>query len=92
MTVSSVSSSGASSSSSTSSTNTNNNSLNPNDFLSLLASELQNQDPLNATDTTQLMNQLMSYAGYEQQAEGNATLTTMSSTLTSIANSLDIKA
>jgi len=33
----------------------------------LLVSELQNQDPLNATSTTDFINQLTSYANFNEQ-------------------------
>lgn len=90
MSISAISSSAATTTSSTTSTSSTSNSLSANDFLSLLAEQLQNQDPLNPTDTTQVMNQLMSFASYQQAAETNTTLSTMSSTLDAIASDLDI--
>lgn len=89
MSISAISSSAATGTSAASSSSSS-NSLSANDFLSLLAEQLQNQDPLNPTDTTQVMNQLMSFASYQQSAESNTTLSTISSTLNSIASALDI--
>jgi len=80
-TLSSTSSSSSSSSSSTSS------SLSSTDFLKLIVSELKNQNPLDPTDTTQFMNQLVSYASYDTQQTMNSNLgqlvTSMNSMLTS---------
>ena len=60
---------------------------------------MQNQNPLDTTDTGELMNQMMSYASYDQQAQTNSTLTelsntvsSLSSTVSSIASKLDISA
>ncbi|WP_423066913.1 flagellar hook capping FlgD N-terminal domain-containing protein [Devosia sp. CN2-171] len=89
MSISSVSSAttyattSASSSSSTS-------SFSADDFLSLLVEQLQNQDPLNPTDTSEIMSQMVSFASYQQQAESNTALSEISSTLNSIASALDI--
>jgi flagellar basal-body rod modification protein FlgD len=59
-------SSGSSSkSSSTSSTNTQ---LTPNDFINFMVTELQNQDPLNPTDSSQMLSQ-MSQIGQLQSAD-----------------------
>lgn len=89
MSISSVSSAttyattSASSSSSTS-------SFSADDFLSLLVEQLQNQDPLNPTDTSEIMSQMVSFASYQQQAESNTALSEISSTLNAIASALDI--
>jgi len=65
-------------------------SFSADDFLSLLVEQLQNQDPLNPTDTSEIMSQMVSFASYQQQALSNDTLSTMSATLNSIASALDI--
>lgn len=88
MSISALSSS--TSSTSASSSTSSSNDLTADDFLALLAEQLQNQDPLNPTDTTEVMNQLMSFASYQQEAEANTTLSSMASTLNAIASSLDI--
>ncbi len=36
-------------------------------FLSLLTSQMKNQDPLDPLDSTQFVNQLVSFSGVEQQ-------------------------
>lgn len=59
-------------------------------FLSLLVEQLQNQDPLNPTDTSEIMSQMVSFANFQQVAESNTTLATISSTLNAIASALDI--
>ena len=73
MSISSVSSlastSATTSSSSTSSSSSS--SFSSSDFLTLLVEQLQNQNPLDTTDTGELMNQMMSYASYDQQAQTN---------------------
>src|SRR5262245_23655597 len=45
-----------------------------NDFLILLTTQLQNQDPLNPMDTTEFTNQLVAFAGVEQQINTNQKL------------------
>ncbi len=54
------------------------------DFLSLLISELQNQDPLNATSTTDLTNQLMQYSNYIGQQTTNDNLSSLASSFSSL--------
>lgn len=51
------------------------------DFLNLLVSELQNQDPLNPTDSTDFINQLTSYANFDSQQTLNANLTNLVSSV-----------
>lgn len=43
-------------------------------FLTLLTTQLQNQDPLSPMDTNQFTQQLVSFAGVEQQINGNQKL------------------
>ena len=44
------------------------------DFLTLLTTQLQNQDPLEPTDTTEFTNQLVLFAGVEQDISQNDNL------------------
>jgi len=43
-------------------------------FLSLLTTQLQNQDPLNPMDSTEFTNQLVAFSGVEQQINSNQKL------------------
>lgn len=54
------------------------------DFLTLIVSELQNQNPLDPTDTTQFMNQLVSYASYDQQQTMNTNLSALVTSMNSM--------
>ena len=86
MTVSATSSvSTAATTTSTSSSSTSSSStLTSSNFLSLLVSELQNQDPLNATSTTDFINQLTSYANFSQQQSINTNLSALASSFSSL--------
>lgn len=59
-------------------TNSINSELTPNSFLSLLTTQLQNQDPMNPEDPTQFMNQLVQFNQLEQLIQINQTLQTNS--------------
>lgn len=87
MSISSVTST---TSAATTSTSSASSSFSADDFLSLLVEQLQNQDPLNPTDTSEIMSQMVSFASYQQEAESNTALSEISSTLKSIASTLDI--
>lgn len=52
-------------------------SSNFNEFLTLLTTQLQNQNPLNPLDTNQFTQQLVSFAQVEQQLNANDSLTTL---------------
>ena len=82
----------ASTASSTASTATTSasSSFSADDFLSLLVEQLQNQDPLNPTDTSEIMSQMVSFASYQQQAEANTSLQSIQTTLSTTASALDI--
>lgn len=54
------------------------------DFLNLLVSELQNQDPLNATSTTDFINQVTSYANFTEQQQTSASMTSLASSFSSL--------
>ena len=51
-------------------------------FLKLLTTQLQYQDPLNPMDSKDFTNQLVSFSGVEQQIRSNQTLTDIQSALT----------
>lgn len=57
-----------------------------NTFLSLLTTQLKNQDPLNATDPNQFTQEIVQINTLEQQVAGNSTLSTISSTLTGMSS------
>src|SRR6185437_7579410 len=46
-------------------------------FLSLLTTQLQNQNPLSPLDTNQFTQQLVEFAGVEQQLKTNDSLSTL---------------
>jgi flagellar basal-body rod modification protein FlgD len=48
-----------------------------NDFLNLLMTQIQNQDPTSPMDTSQFTSQLVQYSSVEQQIDTNANLTTL---------------
>lgn len=89
MTISSVSSAYVSSakSSSTSTSSSTSSTLSTNDFLKLIVAELKNQNPLDPTDTTQFMNQLVSYASYDQQTTMNSNLSDLVTSMNSMLSS-----
>lgn len=66
------------SSSSTSST------LTSSDFLTLLVTELQNQNPLDPTSTTDFISQLTSYANFDQQQTLNSNLSSLATSFNSL--------
>src|SRR5229473_2587513 len=82
MTVSGTSSTSSSSASSSSSLPSN--TISSQDFLSLLVSELQNQDPLNATSVTDFINQMTSYANFSQQQSINSNLNALAGAFSSL--------
>ena len=54
--------------------------LNYNQFLQLLMTEMKNQDPTQPMDPTQQLSQLASFSAVEQQVQTNATLTSLLNT------------
>lgn len=85
MTISSISSALASSlASSSSSSSSTSSTLSTDDFLQLLVTQLENQNPLDPEDTTDFMNQLVSYASYSQQESTNASMSEMASSMNSL--------
>ena len=83
MTVSSATSASTSTTASTAASSSS-TSISSTDFLNLLVSELQNQDPLNATSTTDFINQLTSYANFNQQQSINSSLTSLAGSFSSL--------
>jgi flagellar basal-body rod modification protein FlgD len=67
----------ASSSSATSAADSTEIASNFTTFLQLLTTQLQNQDPLSPMDTNQFTQQLVEFAGVEQQMKSNDSLTTL---------------
>jgi flagellar basal-body rod modification protein FlgD len=81
MTVSSVTSGSSASSAAASSSSS---AMSSTSFLSLLVSELQNQDPLNATSTTDFVNQLSEYANFTEQQAINSSMSSLASAFSSL--------
>lgn len=84
MTVSATTSTTTATTTATTAAATAASSLTTSDFMTLLVSELQNQNPLDPTSTTDFVNQLASYANFDSQT----TLNTNMSALTTSFNSL----
>lgn len=85
--TSAVSSATLSSVSST--TSSSSSSFDSSDFLTLLVEQLKNQNPLEPTDTAQIMSQMVSYATYDAQTTTNSTLSAIATTLDTISSRLD---
>jgi len=83
MTVSATNSSTTNTSSNSSSTSSRTN-LSSSDFLTLLVSELRNQDPLNATSVTDFINQMTSYANFTGQQSINSSLSSLAGSFSSL--------
>lgn len=88
MSVSAVSSTATTTS--TSSTSSSGSSLSEGDFLKLLVEQLQNQNPLEPTSTDKILDQMMSYSNYSEQAKVNDTLSAISTKLDKLTSALDI--
>jgi len=58
--------------------------LTSSDFLNLLVSELQNQNPLEPTNSTDFINQLTSYANFDQQQTLNTNLNSLATSFNSL--------
>lgn len=80
MSVSATTATATTASSSSSSTS----SLTSQDFLKLLVSELQNQNPLDPTKTSDFVNQLTSYSNYEQTSTLNTNLNSLATSFNSL--------
>ena len=75
----------SSASSSTTSTATSSSATAYNTFLTLLTTELKNQNPLDPTDTSEFTSELISLSGIEQQQQTNATLSSVLSSLNTMS-------
>ena len=64
--------------------------LDKDDFLNLLITQLQNQDPLNPTDSTEFTAQLAQFSSLEQLGNVNTNLTEMKNFQASINNSQSV--
>jgi flagellar basal-body rod modification protein FlgD len=78
-----VNDSGAASSAAASSSSSSIGGLTMNDFLTLMTAQLQNQDPLNPTDSNEFLNQLSELSTVEGISQLNGTLTSLSSSMLS---------
>ncbi len=66
---------------SSSTTGTASSSMGKDDFLTILTAQLSNQDPFNATDTTEMISQLTQFSMLEQMTNMNTSLTSALSAL-----------
>ena len=80
-----TSSSGSGSSGVTTATAANSVSAAYDTFITLLTTQLQNQDPLDPTNTDTFTQELISLSGVEQQLQTNSTLSSMSTDLSAIS-------
>jgi flagellar basal-body rod modification protein FlgD len=76
--------SAASSAAASSASSTPASALTSSDFLNLLVSELQNQSPLDPTSSTDFINQLTSYANFDEQQTLNTNLSTLATSFNSL--------
>jgi flagellar basal-body rod modification protein FlgD len=67
-------------------------SLTSNDFLSLLTTQLQNQNPLDPTDPNQFTQEMVQYGGLSQQIDTNAKLDSLGTTMSSILTQVSLLA
>ena len=84
MTVSATTATASTATTTSSSNSSSSSSLTSAQFLNLLVSELKNQDPLNATSTTDFINQLTSYANYTEQQSLNSNMSSLASSFSSL--------
>lgn len=77
---------------STASSTTSSTDLTSNQFLSLLTTQLQNQDPLNPTDPNQFTQEMVEYGALSQQIDTNSKLDSLSSTMSSILTQVSLLA
>jgi flagellar basal-body rod modification protein FlgD len=68
------SSTGTSSTGSTSTTTNNSLNLNPSDFINMMMTQLQNQDPLNPTSSDQLMSQMSQIGQLQSTSQLQSTM------------------
>ena len=90
MTVSATTSSTTATTAATTAAASAASSLSTTDFMTLLVSELQNQNPLEPTSTDKMLDQMLSYASFSQEADTSTTLENIATKLDSIVSALDI--
>jgi flagellar basal-body rod modification protein FlgD len=66
--------------------------LTSNQFLSLLTTQLQSQNPLNPTDPNQFTSEMVQYAGLSEQIDTNAKLDTLSTTMSNVLTQVTLMA
>ena len=66
--------------------------LTSNQFLSLLTTQLQSQNPLDPTDPNQFTSEMVQYAGLSEQIDTNAKLDTLSSTMSDVLTQVSLLA
>lgn len=71
----------------TTSSTASSSTISSDDFLQLLVKELENQNPLDPTDTNSFMTQLMSYANFSSQQTLNSELTNLVSSFNGLMSS-----
>lgn len=64
--------------------------LTSNQFLSLLTTQLQNQNPLNPTDPNQFTSEMVQYAGLSEQIDTNSKLDTLSTTMSNVLTQVSL--
>lgn len=66
--------------------------LTSNQFLSLLTTQLQSQNPLNPTDPNQFTSEMVQYAGLSEQIDTNSKLDTLSTTMSDVLTQVSLLA
>jgi flagellar basal-body rod modification protein FlgD len=66
--------------------------LTSNQFLSLLTTQLQSQNPLNPTDPNQFTSEMVQYAGLSEQIDTNSKLDTLSTTMSNLLTQVSLLA
>ena len=79
-----VSGTGSASSSTSASSGLPSSTISSQDFLSLLVSELRNQDPMNTTSVTDFINQMTAYTNFSQQQSINSNLNALAGAFSSL--------
>ncbi|RAI40548.1 flagellar hook capping FlgD N-terminal domain-containing protein [Rhodoplanes roseus] len=87
-TIASNTTASSTTSTSSSSSSSSSSSIDTDDFLTLITAQLQNQNPLDPTDTTEFTNQIMSYATFNQITSMSDTLDTLSDTVSTLSSTV----
>ena len=66
--------------------------LTSNQFLSLLTTQLQSQNPLDPTDPNQFTSEMVQYAGLSEQIDTNSKLDTLSTTMSNVLTQVTLLA